>query len=324
MINHFASLLINLNLVTPEATRENYLLASEEGTAVVSDIDEYIIALDNYYSAIAYNKQISPLVYRDYARLSLPEELEAVYNILFPATASKFYKQFLLYSYLRIVGATDRAADIKIYDERITYDLNKLDNYFKAARTFEQSSTATDFNLFVTGSLTNTANTLKENATFVIAQISNTRSVLVFDVNSLSYRKTGRAASKSATGMDIELVVPEGSDSSAPVNIEGTDLFFSIAGPFQCTGTNCGFASTSNRQWVFKAEAPFVFDFIKLTNELELNQEKITTMFNWNKDQCNVSYENMWDMHYNAVYRLAGLLLGYVERVNILWQHYLT
>jgi hypothetical protein len=36
-------------------------------------------------------------------------------------------------------------------------------------------------------------------------------------------------------------------------------------------------------------------------------------------DECDASYSNLWNTHYNDVYRFAGLIMAYVERVNKVW-----
>lgn len=321
MVNHFASLLINLNLVTKDFTREGYLLASDADEFMLEDSeDEYILSLDDFYTVTTYAKKISPLVNRDYGRLTLPKELEDVYNILFPQASSRIYKEFLLYSYLRIVSSTDRAEDMTIYDTRITYNLDQLDTFFKSQRIFKVFSSAGNYKLSLTGEAVMSPTMQADSFNYIIKQIHNTSAVVVFDVPALKYRKTGKAPNRSPEGMTIPLIIRPGENNTQPVNIEGTDLFFTITGQFECSGENCGFAALSDKEWSFKAEAPFVFPFEQLINELQIKQELIGNMFLWNKKNCTQTYQDMWNMHYNSVYRFTGLLLAYVERMNILWQ----
>jgi len=63
-----------------------------------------------------------------------------------------------------------------------------------------------------------------------------------------------------------------------------------------------------------------VFDFNAKLNELLLNSLAVDDMLNYSKELCSTTYENLWRTHYNVVYKFVGLLLAYVERVNLVWQ----
>ena len=130
MYNHFATLLGNLDLTYTAPMQESYLLGDELYDFLGTASGDYL-ALDDYYVTIKTAKTASVLVNKSYAQLNLPAPLKKFYDILFPSTASEYYKQFLLYCYLRLVDASDKAADIKVYDPRLTYVLDEITDYFR-------------------------------------------------------------------------------------------------------------------------------------------------------------------------------------------------
>lgn len=81
MLNHFRTLLLNLNHV--------------------GDNTEHI-----------------PI---NYLSLDLPKELIKVYDVLFPKGISRLYKIFLIQNYLNIIKAADLEAEILKFDSRISY-----------------------------------------------------------------------------------------------------------------------------------------------------------------------------------------------------------
>jgi hypothetical protein len=103
----------------------------------------------------------------------------------------------------------------------------------------------------------------------------------------------------------------EGSSISKSVAIGDTGLSFSLSGSFD------NFISSAVRTWEFTAESPFRFDFQAKIDELTNHQHLIDRMLAYRHSECTSTYENIWNMHYNSVYRLVGLLFAYVERVNL-------
>ena len=95
-------------------------------------------------------------------------------------------------------------------------------------------------------------------------------------------------------------------------------MYFSITGPFQ--GGDIDFSTTSTKTWSFTVETPFNFNFSSKFDELETSYQAVDDMFLKYRESSNVSYEHLWRQHFNSVYRFAGLLLAYVERVNQVWQ----
>lgn len=84
--------------------------------------------------------------------------------------------------------------------------------------------------------------------------------------------------------------------------------------------TPVDFLSTGNKVWVFSTNVPPKFNLLDKISEITSRDYVVQNMLEFSRDLCNVTYENIWDQHYNSIYRFAGLLLAYVERVNIVCQ----
>ena len=313
MVNHFASLLVNLDLLRYNAVFESYKLADNIDNKIVDNTGTAIASSEMFATADSY-LAYSPLICRNYHKLELPHELTTIYNILFPEDASSYYKQFLLYCYLRLIASTDKQDDVKNYDNRISYDLEDFSEYFKSPQT-QITSASNAFKLLLHGAL-QANNGMQSNINnFVVQQVGNTYDVSIFSKTEGKYYKQGQVATASSAGMLNMLSVPSGNNVSSTVVIGDTGLSFNMTGPFAQE-----FTATANKSWTFTATTSMRFDVVSTIAELKNNYTAVENMLNFTKASCNISYENMWHMHYNDVYRLVGLLLSYVERVNLVWQ----
>jgi hypothetical protein len=310
MVNHFASLLSNLNLYSMAQTAVSYLLLSSDNAEIATD-EAYLIDLAGEYERSSEMvRLVSPIVNKNFNKIDLPLELSAFYNILFPESASNYYKQFLLYCYLRIVDSTDRREEIKKYDSRLSYNLDLIRDYFKFNRVYLDDDNPKDYKLLVFGKMLSSVSTNSYSNRFLISQIPNTAGVQIYShTQKQFYRPLSLPTSSSNNSIITLSSVNPGITS--PVAIGDTGLFFSIVGNFQ------NFLSPFSRVWNFTAEAPFHFDFSSKIVEFENYQHIVDKMLEYRRNDCDSSYENLWNMHHNAVYRFAGLLLAYVERVNL-------
>ena len=319
MVNHFASLLGNINLVS----RQLIPVASVLGdTDAEPDIEVSIdglelISLEDAYTALKYVKTSSPLMCRDFSALALPRELTGFYQLLFPQETSVYYKHFLLYTYLRLVAATSLAGEVLKYDPRITYDLTELQDYFRFYRNSTPYSSDQNYTLSLLGNLQPDYSLNYHLNNFVVRQVGNTSGVLLFSTTQGLYYKDGQASSRKANGMISQLTTNPTIGASTIVRIGSTGLSFFIAGPFN--DTDLGFLTSSDRVWSFTAETPFIFEFTKKLEEIERHPQIIDNMLSYGSEKCEANYVNLWRMHYNSVYRFVGLIMAYVERVNLVW-----
>lgn len=289
MLNHFASLLGNLKSIDGQGPS----------------------GLSGPQGALTY----SPLVATSYTALDLPPQLQKVYDILFQSGISEYYSQFLLYSYLRLIAATDRQTDILNYDKRVSYNLDDSREFFRTPRLSKATSTDPSYELLLSGIPATDTYLRAASNQIAIRQVDNTAKILVYSLTQGEYLKRGQPPTKHPENKDIAIEASSTDPSvTAPIFIGDTDITFSIAGDIS------NFLTTYDKAWTFHADAPFIFPFQSVISELRGAAEDVQHMFDYERPRCNLTYENLWNMHYNDVYRLAGLLLAYVERVNTIWQ----
>lgn len=316
MVNHFATLLINSSLFSIDALRQNYLLEDNSRSLITAQEDTfaYNIALNDYYTDVIKSERFSLFINKHYTRMELPAVLQKFYNILFPEITSFHYKHFLLYSYLRLVSSVDFRDDVLDYDKRITYDLDLFSDYFKFADIRIPKTSINNYKILVRGKSVTEEKSEDFNDSFVIRQRDNTRQISIFSITQKKYYKQGVEASSSVSSMYTTLNSLN-SNLSDNVSIGDTGLSFNLTGPMD------SFTETSNKFWTFISQSPFNFNFNRLLKELENSAQDINDLLDFQYDRCNPKYSNIWKMHHNSVYRLVGLLMAYVERVNLVWLH---
>lgn len=319
MVNHFASLLGNINLVSQQLVPVASVLGDTDGSPDIElSLDGVtLIPLEDAYNALRYIRADSPLMCRDFSALQLPRELSGFHQLLFPQTTSTYYKHFLLYTYLKLIAGTSLREETLKYDPRITYDLTELQDYFRFYRNSNPYNSDQNFILRLLGNLKPDESLNYYLNNFVLRQIGNTSSLLLFSTTQGLYYKDGAAASKKAEGMSVQLTYNSTTGSSNIIRIGATGLSFFIAGPFN--DPDLGLLTKADRTWAFTAETPFIFDFSKKLEELENHPQILSSMLAYNSEKCEANYENVWRMHYNSVYRFVGLLMAYVERVQQVW-----
>lgn len=318
MVNHFSSLLGNLNIALITESVETYLLGDNFDFDITTESGE-AIAITLYPYAESAQKNYTPLVNRHLGKIELPQPLQRFYDILFPAGSSDYYKQFLLYTYLRIVDASDKRDNIRKYDNRISYNLDSISEYFRFPRISITSSSDTSYKLLVTGKLTNKEDVEYFTNNFIITQVGSTSNVLIYSPTQGKYLKLGKPPSSSSVGMEITLSLAENNNTvTKAVDIGETGLKFNLVGPF--TSDSKGFLTSADKSWIFSAEAPFSFDFKSKMDELNANYQIVENMLAFGDSLCDPMYTRMWHLHYNDTYKLAALLLAYVERVDYVWQ----
>lgn len=313
MINHFASLLLNTDFFF--LTRKDADVPLNVGGGVILEAVDGIQLTLSGVEITTVEKAYSAFLDKDYSKVNLPIDLKIIHDILFPPESSDYYKQFLLYCYLRLIDSTDKAGDILKYDNRVTYKLSDFNEYFRLPRLTVPYSSDGNYSLLVNGKLEATSDANYFVQDFVIRQISNTANILVYSPTQKMYYKSGKKPSQSSTGMEILLEMDQGdSHISRSVPVGDTGLYFKITGPLE------EFLTSESKIWSFSAEAPFRFNLITMLNELDVRSSSVANMLNFSKEECDSTYENMWAQHYNSIYRFVGFLLAYVERVNLVWQ----
>jgi|GEM_PF-7023025 len=243
----------------------------------------------------------------DYRTLALPQELTKVYNILFPKGISRLYKIFLAQNYLNIIKAANLDSEIITFDPRISYNNNP--NFFKINRITNPIISHERHPIYVYGKYTTNAINQNYYDSFLISQIDNTQKVSVYSKVRNVYLNENIIYEELTPEAEILLDFTD-PNISKPVSIGSVGVTFTIANYNE-------FFDTSDKTWEFIVEAPYVFEFNKIFNSLS-NNEITDPVFKYRTDIDVSKYENYWKLHYNPVYRLAGLLIALVKKINTL------
>jgi hypothetical protein len=317
MVNHFSSLLTNINLTVIRPSVRNYLLMGADNYVVETNDDAFIEISEIASGSVELEKIPSKFLNKDYTVMNLPFPLKGIHSLLFPDGASDYYKQFLLFNYLKVIEAADLSDHTLKYDKRVTYDLHDLSessDYFRIPKISVPKSSDRKFTLLPSGELTLQQDLNYFFTTFIIRQIDNSPIISVFSPVQRKYYKFGMPDSYYMNDMTTVLSLSEAdSNMTKQVKIGDTGLAFNIVGPME------DFVVESNKTWKFTAETSFKFDLVAFMKQLDGDSERIKEMFDYGRSQANQNYENLWSSHYNDIYKLAGLLLAYVERVNFVW-----
>ena len=151
---------------------------------------------------------------------------------------------------------------------------------------------------------------------FNIEQQSNENKILIYCSNLRKYFKQGKEESFNYLDMYSDVIFNVDSNISQAIELGNSKLFFRFVGDMN------NFNTPISKSWNVVIEYPYSFNFLDFFKHLEQNYIIIEEMFSFRKSESNSNYSNFWYKHYNPVYRFAGLLLSYVEKVNMLWaQH---
>ena len=287
MVNHYASLLLNL-----------------AGEKYVSENKSYFTGYD-------------------YSPIELPLALQQFYYSLFPRESSFYYKQFLCYCFLRILDSVNMYSDVIKYDPRVTYDLDDLKEYFRLNRISSPTTSNFAFNLVVLGKYEIKQSNNYYFNSYTVEQNEFLPEVYVYsDVDKVFLKNEKQSAIKS-DDMRIPLFIaptkgstPASMTQSVPVG--NTGLSFVLTGNFSSLPGEGKFTQTANKYWNFIVESPFTFEFIEFFNQLTRKESSIARMINYGEAKTPTNL-NIWMNHFNEAYRFAGLLNMFIEKVNTEW-----
>jgi len=110
---------------------------------------------------------------------SLPQDLQQIYNLLFPGNVTRHYKLFLAHTYLNVIDGVGMTNATLKFDNRTNYKL-KAQDFFKIDRVSTVTSSDPGFTLEVT----KTFDTVKYNDFvfdhYTVSQVDNDA---VFSIN---------------------------------------------------------------------------------------------------------------------------------------------
>lgn len=247
-----------------------------------------------------------------YTPKKLPNDLQQIYNILFPPNCSKHYKTFLVQNYLNILSGTGNLPAVLSFDKRITYDLLNPD-FFQVSRFSNVVTNDSTYTL----EITNGFNTNKFNDyfydSFEVNQVSDT-TISIFSNIKLKYLKGSSEFNSSVPDAWITLVRDTSMQDQnyyKEVSIGLTGAKFRIIEP-----TPDAMLSDTDLQWKFIIEAPYIFD----TVDIYKNIEQINPFATLNKyDTVLIEpYSQAWDSNQNTIYKLAAAIIALVTIINTL------
>lgn len=236
----------------------------------------------------------------------LPSVLLSIYNILFPANTSRYYKNFLAQNYLQIIASAGLSDVFTTLDPRISYDIDS-NEYFKIYRTSNPIVSDVTSPIFISGQYNNIASNNYYYDNFLISQIGSSNNIVVYSTINNVYLN-GINTFLSPDNAHISVTFNNG--VSEPVLIGRTGLSFTLGG-----GNT--FSDGSGRTWSFIAEAPYVFNFNAIMSALS-NNPNVAALFNYHPAVDVTTYSNLFNYNFNTVYQLAGLLVAYVLKCNSL------
>jgi len=270
-------------------------------------INQYRTLLLNLMDQSNPNEYISP----NFTSLTLPPALQQFYNLLFPVNTSRYYTQFLAYCYLQILAGANQQQFVYTSDKRVTYNINNISDYFLVSQVSNPIISNIAFPINVFGEYAINSNASKNYDDILISQLSTIFVSIYSKVNGLYYNQT-TSSPNFTPDFKIQLTTNLSNITTNVINIANTGLSFSISGNL----TNL--SASSGLTWEFNAQAPFNFDFNAFYNSLLINITTVTNMLNYNPIANDVTSLNLWNSHFNPVYKFAGLLNCYVLQVNSL------
>lgn len=239
-----------------------------------------------------------------YVSRPLQTPFAEIYKQLFPTGASRFYKLFLAHNYIEIVKAAGLEDDLKKIDPRISYQLDSSD-FFKIYRYSNPVISSSNHPIFVYGQYTSNKVNDGFYDNFEITQVGSTNRVLIYSTINEYYINGSETFPTSESAAEITLTFTNGTSDPVKIGSTGITVVF---------GGGATFTSTGSKTWEFLVESPFTFNLNAVIDRLP--PDLVDKLFRFAKDVDTSKYENLWKQHYNIVYRLAGLLLAYVSKLN--------
>lgn len=313
MVNHFATLLFNHTRTPVESVYTSSVFLADGFGNIITDEELNYIAVEASMTQQAQTDELnSKLLNRNFTGIQLPPPLARFHNILFPQDFSTKHKHFLLYCYLRIVAASDRSSDTLTHDQRLTYNLDEIKDYFKFSKIVVNKNN-NPYSLLVSGKYEAPEESEDRFNSFVIKQKADTSDVFIYSATQRLFYSPTKPASRQSEGMEVSLNIAPGTNSSSSISVGDTGLQFVLTRP----NMSDNFNSTGNKLWSFNAQIPYFFSTTDKFEELLQYQDIVDGMLNYSI--TNSTYQNIWKQHFNPVYRMAGLLLAYVDKVHTLW-----
>lgn len=235
---------------------------------------------------------------------SLPDDLLAMHQILFPFETTRYYRLFLVQNYLNIIRGAGFDDKVLEFDTRISYDLQN-DQFFKIHRFSNPKISNTKFPLFPSGRMENADRSSYYYDSFLIRQVGSTANITIYSRVDGVYLDGSQTFTDAASA---EISIVANGSVTEPIDIGKTGVSFVL-------GLGETFTSSSNKTWEFLVEAPYEFDFADTLERISILQPfKLFDKYGLDLTE----FENIWNLHYNPVYRFSAFLLAFGKVINSL------
>ena len=253
----------------------------------------------------AYNTHIAT----DYAVLTLPPDLAALYNIFYP-TSDFTPKLQLTHAYMALLLGCGLDAAITTLDPRTTYDVSTVKT-FVAPRAISVGVPTTaeaqdptlalrvfNYEFQPVGLDPRVVRTVS------IEQQTNTNNILVYEGST----QIGSGALTFTSGFSNLVTVMN------PDNTTNKLFDFNIRCP-----ASPGFTATSGKKWLVTFTIPATALISNQMSVCRTNRGSINaTLAKYLASPSAKSYDELWASHFNDNYQLAGLFVGMIYRMNAL------
>lgn len=239
----------------------------------------------------------------------LPQELQKLYDKLFPPRSTRFYRFFLAKCYLKAMDTVGYTSVVTSFDSRISYDVESVE-YFKVHRRSNPVvSVGNDFSINVLTELGTATYSTYNHDTFLIEQIDDTNQIRILSkVKNVYLNGKEEYTNGSDSNCYITVAFSGDAKTSDPIYIGQTGVIITF------TNESSGnFTTVDEKTWEFIIEAPYKFDLIHTINEL-IAIDPFTTLKNFNVDITQ--YNEDWEKSFNPVHKLAAFLAAYVTVIN--------
>lgn len=284
MINHFRSLLLNT------AANDSGTLSPETARSV----------------------HIDP----DYTKTVLPTDFAAVYNALFPSQVLKD-KLLFAHAYMTLIRSVGLTEEITRLDPRVTYPLTSNNAYFSsslassgvptgAARNLDPALTWLKvFNYSLTpGALGNAQSRILQ-----VSQVPNELKITIRDETNQSWLAATDVEHLPSSDPSLSALIPV-----YDPYINSSPKVFDIRISFPSLDD---FVNNTDIGWTIYLASPMSSFLLGRYTALQGIRSQVTSVLaKYNPSQDTSSFDRLWEQHTNPGFKLAGLLVSLVYRMN--------
>ncbi len=220
----------------------------------------------------------------------------SVYDAFFINNSTRYYKLFLVQTYLQMLKSTGMLEALTKLDSRVTYNFSDY-SYFKTGKISSVKSSNEAYPLMVFGEPLQPSELKDPHLFFECYSPALSDTFIVYEKNKgkqlleetlLFVDNLSQIVAIPDTELNIRVIKPQGNDFSAKLE---------------------------NLVWEFMVESPVVFDFAKAWDRLESKSANVNTLIEMPSAFDTTKYENIWKTNKNKIYRFCAALIIFYSRL---------